>query len=271
MIGMFGPMKRRAMGQPTQAMQPQTLYEPPAMQPTAQPTIQQPVYQGNDDMRVTASEWEGEEVAPKAGGMFGDPNFAGKLSAIGGMLMANAGNPMGQQLVQNYYAKQENDRQMQQRAAMAQQERMQGREDMQWEWQNKPVAPHYWESNDGSLMEATPDGGYRTVYKDETPKITWVMADDGKGGKELIPIGPNGPLNGSNPQATQPLPKASDLTPEVPTQQAPQTRENRTVNNLKRNPQGAYIVESMQDYMMIPNGGSYVDQASGKVMIKGQL
>lgn len=76
------------------------------------------------------------------------------------------------------------------RARMAQQQRMQKREDMQWEWQNKPKDsnPYRWESNDGSLMEIGPDGQPRQVYKDPTPKVTYMNVDNADGTKTVYPV-----------------------------------------------------------------------------------
>lgn len=62
-----------------------------------------------------------------------------------------------------------------------------------------PEKPYRWESNDGSLMEMGEDGQPRVAYKDPTPKINWIAADDGRGGKSLIPVGPNGPLTAGVP------------------------------------------------------------------------
>ena len=72
---------------------------------------------------------------------------------------------------------------------MAEQQRMQRREDMQWEWQNKPKDtgnPYRWESNDGSLMQIGPDGKPVQLYKDPTPKMQWVV--DGDGGGQFVPL-----------------------------------------------------------------------------------
>ncbi len=81
-------------------------------------------------------------------------------------------------------------RDAEERARMAQQQRMQKREDMLWEWKNKPkdVNPYRWESNDGSLMEIGPDGQPRQVYKDPTPKTTYITSDNGDGTKTIVPI-----------------------------------------------------------------------------------
>lgn len=74
----------------------------------------------------------------------------------------------------------------------------------------KQGAPHYWETNDGSLAVVGPDGRPQVLYQDPTPKINWIQADNGDGTKSLIPVGPNGPLGakGGDPvsgaQAGQP-------------------------------------------------------------------
>lgn len=72
-----------------------------------------------------------------------------------------------------------------------------------FELQNrKPAAPHYWEMNDGSLGMVGPDGKPVVLFKDPTPKINWVTADNPDGTKSLIPMGPNGPLGGGAQPAT---------------------------------------------------------------------
>lgn len=74
----------------------------------------------------------------------------------------------------------------------------------------KQGAPHYWETNDGSLAVVGPDGRPQVLYQDPTPKINWIQADNGDGTKSLIPVGPNGPVGakGGDPvsgaQAGQP-------------------------------------------------------------------
>lgn len=66
---------------------------------------------------------------------------------------------------------------------------------MQWQAQQpKQVAPHYWETNDGSLGVVGPDGKPSILYQDPTAKISWMTADNGDGTKTLVPFGPNGPL-----------------------------------------------------------------------------
>jgi len=72
-----------------------------------------------------------------------------------------------------------------------------------WERDNrKPVQPHYWETNDGSLGMIGADGKPQIVYQDRTPKITWIQAENADGTKTLIPVGPNGPIAGTS--AAQP-------------------------------------------------------------------
>ena len=52
---------------------------------------------------------------------------------------------------------------------------------------NSPKKPHYWESNDGSLMALGPDGQPAVVYKDPTPRMQFLP--DGMGGGRFVPIG----------------------------------------------------------------------------------
>lgn len=75
----------------------------------------------------------------------------------------------------------------------------------QFELRNrKPNAPHYWEMNDGSLGVVGPDGQPKVLFKDPTPKINWITADNGDGTKSVIPVGPNGPLNAMPPSGAAP-------------------------------------------------------------------
>lgn len=55
--------------------------------------------------------------------------------------------------------------------------------------------PQTWEANNGDRYEMGPDGP-RIVFKDPTPKTTWVEADDGRGGKRLIPFVNGVPMTG---------------------------------------------------------------------------
>lgn len=76
----------------------------------------------------------------------------------------------------------------------------------QFDLQNrKPIAPHYWEMNDGSLGMVGQDGKPQVLFKDPTPKINWITAENPDGTKSLIPMGPNGPLGaGGQPGAAPP-------------------------------------------------------------------
>lgn len=75
------------------------------------------------------------------------------------------------------------------------------RDDYLWEMAHqKPAAPHYWETNDGSLATVGPDGQPRVVYKDPTPKVDYVQAKDPlTGAISLIPrmVAPSGPAPGT--------------------------------------------------------------------------
>ena len=86
------------------------------------------------------------------------------------------------------------------RAQQQQQQRMADRDDYVWKLQQKaqfpdPVSPHYWETNDGSLGMVGPDGKPTILYKDPTPKINWIKADNGDGTFDLVPVGPDGPIS----------------------------------------------------------------------------
>lgn len=69
----------------------------------------------------------------------------------------------------------------------------------------KQVAPHYWETNNGSLGMIGADGRPQIVYEDPTPKINWITADNPDGTKSLIPVGPNGPMQGGGGPASPAL------------------------------------------------------------------
>jgi hypothetical protein len=79
-----------------------------------------------------------------------------------------------------------------------------------WEYQNKPVEPHYWETNNGSLGTIGRDGVPHIAYPDPTPKIQWITSDNGDGTKTIVPMGPNGPLQ-AQPNAA-PAPVQPDWT-----------------------------------------------------------
>lgn len=141
-------------------------------------------------------------AAPKKKGLFGKGLFADILGGVGDALAQNAGlNP-------NYAAQQE----MKRRQSMFEQQRAADMEDyrqkQEIEAQYRPAQqPHRWEANDGSLMELGPDGQARIAYKDPTPKINWVRADNGDGTFTMVPVGQNGPIGGA------PMPQAPKAGP----------------------------------------------------------
>lgn len=120
------------------------------------------------------------------------PKFFGE-GGVGRAIAGNIGDFLLQQSGMDpiYMPNMLQQRDMAERARMAEQKRMQDREDMQWEWQNKPRderAPYRWEANDGSLMEVGPDGQPRQVYKDPTPKTTYISVDNSDGTKTVVPV-----------------------------------------------------------------------------------
>lgn len=85
---------------------------------------------------------------------------------------------------------------MQQKAMKQRQQMMQDQRAADWEdWQrqqqwtldHKQSQPHYWESNDGSLMSIGADGQPQRVYSDPTPKYNWIPDGMGGGRYEAIP------------------------------------------------------------------------------------
>lgn len=88
---------------------------------------------------------------------------------------------------------------------------------MQWERQNpKPTAPHYWETNNGSLGVVGPDGKPQILYTDPTPKIDWIQAKDPATGQiTLYPMqqGGGGPVSGALPGAIPPPPAGIPTAP----------------------------------------------------------
>jgi hypothetical protein len=66
---------------------------------------------------------------------------------------------------------------------------------------NKPAAaPHYWETNNGSLAVVGPDGKPQVVYEDPTPKIEWITTTNPDGTKTLVPM-----QQGDGPSSTPPI------------------------------------------------------------------
>lgn len=82
----------------------------------------------------------------------------------------------------------------------------------QYKTQNRPpLAPHYWETNNGSVGVIGPDGQPRIVYDDPTPKINWISADDPLTGQKILtptvngmPVGQGAQSGAAPPPATLP-------------------------------------------------------------------
>ena len=183
-MGMFGN-RSQAFGQiPGMGMMPpqmqRAMAQPGAMQPNTQAMTKKPGFfsQGQPGRQIV--------------GILGDT-----LATLGG----GQGVYMPAMLQQ-----QQQDAEIRARLQAALEKRKADREDKQWEWDNKPDeerAPYRWESNDGSLMEVGPDGLPRQVYKDPTPKTTFIMADNGDGTKAVIPVINGVPQIGQGPPAPQ--------------------------------------------------------------------
>lgn len=62
-----------------------------------------------------------------------------------------------------------------------------------------PRAPHYWEMNDGSLGVVGPDGKPQVLYKDPTPKIDWITANNPDGTKTLVSVQKGGGQTSGGP------------------------------------------------------------------------
>lgn len=146
------------------------------------------------------------------------------VGAIGNTLMSLSGDPALSAWAQQNRGQQQQDRQFQQaqiaRTQMAQQERAADQRtwiDRQlFERANPaPRAPHYWETNNGSLAMVDPVTGQpRVVYEDPTPKVTWTQVDLPNGQKQLIPS-INGVMSGggSPAPAAPPTKPVGKLTP----------------------------------------------------------
>ena len=139
---------------------------------------------------------------PKKKGLFGRGMFSDILGGVGDVLSQNAG------FAPVYAQTQEAKRQ----SLLAEQQRQAQLEDyakkQEIEAQYRPVPqPHRWESNDGSLMEIGPDGAPRLIYKDPSPKINWVRADNGDGTFTMVPVGPSGPMGGGGQNPAGPVGK----------------------------------------------------------------
>lgn len=163
----------------------------------SQPVQQQPAMTATQKPQKPGFDWQ------KLLGVLGD-----SLSIAGGGQAQYVPNLLEQR-----------QRQQAQQYAEQTYQRRRGDENADWQqreqWKREhpePANPYRWESNDGSLLELGADGQPRVVYKDPTPKINWVRADNGDGTFTMVPMGPNGPINGGQGGGVPTAPKGR-LTP----------------------------------------------------------
>lgn len=167
-MGMFGMVKKPSFGQQ---------FDPMSNGPFGTPPIADPNRYGQPAMGM-------DEPAQKKTGA----NWVGVLADF--LSGATGGQPM---FAQQQYRNREDDRQAQQRAMQMQEQRQYQRDDHVWRSEYdranpKPKDPYRFESNDGSQIEIGPDGQPRVLYKDPTPKTTYITADNGDGTKMIVPI-----------------------------------------------------------------------------------
>lgn len=148
---------------------------------------------------------------PKSGGFFGEGGAGRAIAGYVGDYLAQLGGarpiyaPIAQQrqLIQQQQVKRQNDWEDWVRQA-------------QWERDHpKPTAPHYWETNNGSLGTIGADGKPRIVYEDPTPKVDWIRADNGDGTFTMTPVqqGVGQPATSPSPsKPAAPTPKPSGMT-----------------------------------------------------------
>lgn len=178
----------------------------------------------------------------KALGVLGD-----SLSILGG----------GQaQYVPNLIAQRQFDAERQAMAQRDAAQRAAGLED--WVWKEeygrrnpKPVQPHRWERNDGSLMEIGPDGSPRVAYEDPTPKMMF-LPDGAGGGRWVAQPGVTGPTQGGAPKTLPSTFDGWDADEAPPISAAPQRP-----NTIARSAYQAWVNEYGQqeaDNIMRRNG-----------------
>lgn len=126
------------------------------------------------------------EMKPAKPG-FNDPGGWGeKLAMIGSVLAGDGGNSPA---LAPYILR----RQQELLAQRQQQEREYDWQDWQrkqeWEAAHRPpAAPHYWETNDGSLAMVGPDGQPKVLYKDPTPKTEYQTVRNPDGTITVYPM-----------------------------------------------------------------------------------
>lgn len=166
-----------------------------------------------------------------------------------------------------YAAQVQHQRALQERQKLAEQQRMAERDDYVWKLQQKaqfpdPVSPHYWETNDGSLGMVGPDGKPTILYKDPTPKINWIRADNGDGTQSLIPVGANGPIDakGGDPGLggaggqPAPSPSAGPGVPHLTVDQMRSMSQGINFSDWQRREGTPVLVTSAEEMARVPAG-----------------
>ena len=140
---------------------------------------------------ATPESMETGVATARGRGVFGRGSFgrdlvgalADRLAINGGMAPAYAQSLAQERELQKY--------KMQQADELAQYERKR-----QIDQRYPTQQPYRWESNDGSLMGIGPDGQPQVIYKDPSPKMNWVRADNGDGTFTMVPV----PMSGGSAQ-----------------------------------------------------------------------
>jgi len=155
---------------------------------------------------------------PQGGGFFREGGMGRTLAGIiGDTLLQQTGNaPV-------YAPAMQQRRQAEQADARWTRDRAANREDMQWEWQNKPKdppSPIYREDNSGNTIAIDPTTGQsRVLHQETTPRMNFIP--DGMGGGRWVPV----PTGGAMQPVAPPARPVGNLTPldGGPAPQAPGT------------------------------------------------
>jgi hypothetical protein len=121
-----------------------------------------------------------------------------------------------------YAAMVQQRRQQERQDEMYQRQRQDGMSDwlakQAWERANpSPRAPHYWETNDGSLAMVGPDGKPSVLYKDPTPKTETIQVRDPATGEVKwyrVPQGGGDPAFSPSPGAASNRPAIGSVMPD---------------------------------------------------------
>lgn len=199
--GMFGNPRAAVLAAPQQAPDAGMGMAQPAPAPISlTPADAMPMQMGG-----LAALQPLPEVAPKKPAFFGKNGIGWDIVGAVGDAMATAAGGRAVYLPMMMQRRQHEQ-------ALADAAR---RQNEQWElwkrqqdytWANKPRdprEPHYWESNDGSLMAIGDDGKPTKVYADPTPKMNFIP--DGMGGGQWVAV----PT--SAPTTTSTRPKIGDV------------------------------------------------------------